>query len=104
LPGIRISDWRGRSPDDTLLVKLAWKQNQSPELARFWVYAVDPRTYNGRGPPAAFYRYSPDRKGERPRDHLAGFSGLLNADAFSGYDALYRPESDGHVRIAHVAC
>jgi transposase len=89
--------------DDTPIRRLAPGLGRTI-TARFWVYAVDPRTYDGRGPPAAFYRYSPDRKGERPRDHLAGFSGLLHADAFSGYDALYRPESDGHVRIAHVAC
>jgi transposase len=89
--------------DDTPIRRLAPGLGRTV-TARFWVYAVDPRTYDGRGPPAALYRYSADRKGERPRDHLAGFSGLLHADAFSGYDALYRPASDGHVRITHVAC
>ena len=59
----------------------------------------------GPGPPAAFYRYSPDRKGERPRDHLAGFKGLLHADAYAGYDALYRPQGRQAVSgSSTVAC
>jgi hypothetical protein len=45
--------------------------------------------------PAAFYRYSPDRKGERPAEHLAGFSGFLHADAYAGYSIP---------RITHVQC
>ena len=67
---------------------------------------VDPRTWAaqpGPGPPAAFYRYSPDRKGERPREHLAGFRGWMHADAFAGYDALTR-RAGQPARIQHVAC
>ena len=40
-------------------------------------------------PPAAAFFYSPDRKGERPAGHLAGFSGFLQADAYAGFDRLY---------------
>ena len=75
--------------DDTPIRTLAPGTGKT-RLARFWCYAVDPRPYAGAGHPAAFYRYSPDRKGERPRSHLEGFSGYLHADAFAGYDALYR--------------
>jgi hypothetical protein len=50
----------------------------------------DDRPAGSRAPPAVWYRYSPDRKGERPQEHLAGYTGILQADAFSGYDALYR--------------
>jgi hypothetical protein len=39
--------------------------------------------------PNAYYRFSPDRKGERPRDHLATFHGIIQANAFSGYEALF---------------
>ena len=88
--------------DDTPIRRLAPGLGRTI-TARLWVYAVDPRTYHGQGPPAAFYRYSPDRKGERPRDHLAEFCGFLHADAYSGYEALYRPEP-GRSRITHVAC
>ena len=50
------------------------------------------------------YRYSADRKGERPRSHLHGFSGYLHADAFAGYEALYRPNGNQPPRITQVAC
>jgi transposase len=58
--------------------------------ARLWTYVRDDRPAGSRAPPAVWYRYSPDRKGERAREHLAGYTGILQADAFSGYDALYR--------------
>jgi len=61
--------------------------------ARLWTYVRDDRPAGSRAPPAVWYRYSPDRKGERPREHLAGYTGILQADAFSGYDALYRDGS-----------
>lgn len=89
--------------DDTPIRTLAPGTGKT-RLARFWCYAVDPRPYAGAGHPAAFYRYSPDRKGERPRSHLEGFSGYLHADAFAGYDALYRANGAKPPRITHVAC
>ena len=89
--------------DDTPIRTLAPGTGKT-RLARFWVYAVDPRSHAGPGPPAAFYRYSADRKGERPREHLAGFAGVMHADAFAGYDALYRPEPGKTARIQHAAC
>ncbi len=48
--------------------------------------------------------YSADRKAERPREHLSGFAGVMHADAFPGYDALYRPEPGKPARIQHAAC
>ncbi|MGF6609357.1 hypothetical protein OKW45_004279 [Paraburkholderia sp. WSM4175] len=67
--------------------------------ARLWTYVRDDQPAGSRAPPAVWYQYSPDRKGERPRTHLQGWSGILQADAFSGYDALYR---DG--TIIEAAC
>ena len=75
--------------DDTPIRTLAPGTGKT-RLSRFWCYAVDPRPYQGSGYPAVLYRYSPDRKGERPRGHLDGFNGYLHADAFAGYQALYR--------------
>ncbi len=89
--------------DDTPIRTLAPGTGKT-RLARFWCYAVDPRPHLGSGHPAVLYRYSADRKGERPRSHLAGFSGYLHADAFAGYAALYRPEGNMPPRITHVAC
>jgi len=57
---------------------------------RLWTYVRDDRPAASRAPPAVWYPYSPDRKSERPQKHLQGFSGILQADAYSGYDALYR--------------
>ena len=68
---------------------------------------LDERSWQGPRAPAAWYRFSPDRKGERPRDHLAGFEGTIQADAYTGYTALTR-ESGGPgrnaPRIQHAAC
>jgi hypothetical protein len=38
-----------------------------------------------------FY-YSPDRRGEHPQKHLRSWTGILQADAFSGYNELYKPD------------
>jgi transposase len=89
--------------DDTPIRTLAPGTGKT-RLSRFWCYAVDPRPYQGPGHPAVFYRYSADRKGERPRGHLEGFSGYLHADAFAGYEALYRADGQQPPRITHVAC
>ncbi|MEX3901638.1 transposase [Paraburkholderia sp. BR10954] len=55
--------------------------------ARLWTYVRDDGPAGSHAPPAVWYRYSPDRKGERPQEHLAGYTGILQADAFSGYVA-----------------
>lgn len=89
--------------DDTPIRTLAPGTGKT-RLSRFWCYAVDPRPYQGSGYPAVLYRYSPDRKGERPRSHLDGFNGYLHADAFAGYQALYRANGRNAPRITHVAC
>jgi transposase len=89
--------------DDTPIAVLAPGRGRT-RLGRFWVYAFDPRPWGGTGPPAALYRYSPDRKGERPQGHLAGFAGWLHADAYAGYGALTMPRGNKPPRITHVAC
>src|SRR3712207_3849564 len=89
--------------DDTTIRVLAPGRGRTRQ-GRFWVYAFDPRPWGGTGPPAAFYRYSPDRKGERPREHLAGYAGWLHADAYAGHGALTAAKGGKPPRIAHVAC
>src|SRR5437762_1529661 len=75
--------------DDTPIAVLA-PGNGKTRTGRLWTYVVDERPWQGGRAPAAYYRFSPDRKGERPRDHLAGFRGVIQADAFSGYESLAR--------------
>ncbi len=61
------------------------------DIARCWTYVRDDRPFGGADPPAAMFYYSRDRKGEHPQAHLATYRGILQADAFSGYTALYEP-------------
>ena len=56
---------------------------------RLWTYVRDDRPFGGADPPAALYFYSPDRRGEHPQAHLASWTGLMQADAYAGYDRLY---------------
>ena len=67
--------------------------------ARLWVYVRDDRPSGANAAPAVWFRYSPDRKGIHPQTHLKEFSGILQADAFAGYNAVY--ESG---RVLEAAC
>ena len=58
---------------------------------RIWTYVRDDRPFAGRAPPAALYYASRDRRQEHPARHLHGFTGILQADAYSGYNELYDP-------------
>src|SRR5215207_3410612 len=51
----------------------------------------DDRPFAGPAPPAAMFHYSRDRTAEHPNRHLAGYAGILQADAYAGYNALYEP-------------
>jgi transposase len=66
---------------------------------RLWVYVRDDRAAGSKEPPAVLFRYAPDRKGERPAEHLKDFSGVLQADAYAGFNQLY---DSG--RILEAAC
>jgi transposase len=56
-----------------------------------WTYVRDDRPFAGHAPPAALYYASRDRRHEHPARHLHGFTGILQADAYSGYNELYDP-------------
>jgi len=56
-----------------------------------WTYVRDDRPFGGRAPPAALYYASRDRRHEHPARHLQGFSSILQADAYGGYNPLYDP-------------
>ena len=62
----------------------------STKTGRLWVYAKDDRASGNSAPPAVWFAYSPDRKGEHPQHHLRDFTGVLQADAFAGYRVLYQ--------------
>jgi transposase len=75
--------------DDTTVPVLAAGKT---DIARCWVYVADDKPFGGTSPPAAMFYYSRDRSGEHPQAHLAQWSGIFQADAFSGYGKLYVPD------------
>jgi transposase len=72
--------------DDTTVPILAKGQTVT---GRVWVYVRDDRPFGGKDPPAALFYASRDRTREHPERHLAGYAGVLQADAFDGYNRLY---------------
>jgi transposase len=70
-----------------------------------WTYVRDGRPWKSRDPPAAWYRYSPDRKGEHPQRHLKSYQGKLQVDAYAGFEALFVALGPGRpANIVEVAC
>ncbi|UWQ59335.1 IS66 family transposase [Leisingera caerulea] len=67
--------------------------------ARVWTYVRDERPWGGADPPAAWYRFTSNRKGEHPSAHLASYKGWMHADGYSGFNELYRSGA-----IREVAC
>jgi len=74
--------------DDTPIKVLAPGTGKT-KTARLWVYARDDRPAGDPNPPAVWFRYSPDRQGIHPQTHLRGYEGILQADAYAGFNALY---------------
>jgi len=74
--------------DDTTVPVLAKNKTTT---GRLWTYVRDDRPFGGPAPPAAVFHYSPDRRGEHPQRHLAGYAGVLQADAYAGFNDLYDP-------------
>lgn len=84
--------------DDTPLPVLAPGEGRT-RTARLWTYVRDDRPAGSNDPPAVWFAYSPNRKGEHPQRHLRAFNGILQADAYAGFDALY-----GSGRVQEAAC
>jgi transposase len=74
--------------DDTTVPILAKSKTIKGHI---WTYVRDDRPFGGRAPPAALYYASRNRRQEHPARHLHGFTGILQADAYSGYNELYDP-------------
>jgi transposase len=72
--------------DDTTVPVLAKSKTRT---GRLWTYVRDDRPFGGCDPPAAVLFYSPDRGAKHPEEHLAGYAGLMQADAYAGFNRLY---------------
>lgn len=73
------------------------------KIARLWAYVRDDRPAADLTPPAVWFQYTPDRKGENPARHLRAFHGILQADGYAGFNALYDPTRQAGV-ILEAAC
>ena len=89
--------------DDTP-VKVLNPGTGKTKTGRMWVYVNDGRPRGDDAPIAAGYYYSPDRKGERPEEHLKDFTGILHADAYAGYNNLYISEENPEATVEEVCC
>jgi hypothetical protein len=69
------------------------------KTGRLWTYVRDDQPAASTEAPAVLFRYSPDRRGEHPQGHLKEFAGILQADAYSGFNKLYEQG-----RILEAAC
>lgn len=69
------------------------------KTGRLWTYVRDDRPAGDATPPAVWFAYSPDRKGEHPKEHLKKFHGTLQADGYAGFDQIYAAGS-----IREAAC
>jgi len=72
--------------DDTTVPVLAKGKTIT---GRLWTYVRDDQPFAGPDPPAAVFYYSRNRNGEHPNRHLAGYTGILQADAYAGFGDLY---------------
>lgn len=91
---IRVLDRSGKKKDLGKAVK----------QGRIWTYIRDQRPWSGAAPPGVVYYFSPDRKGDHPRGHLAQSSGILQADACAGFKDLYEQRADGTRQFREAAC
>ena len=96
--GRHVLTGRAIFADDTPVKVLAPGTGKTA-TGRAWTYVRDERPWAGDGAPAAWYRFSADRKAHHPKEHLAGFAGWMHADGYAGFESLIRA---GPIR--EVAC
>jgi transposase len=89
----------GKLHADDTPVPVLLPGNKKTKTGRLWTYVRDDRNAGSELAPAVWFAYSPDRKGIHPQSHLAGFSGVLQADAYAGFNELYR-----NGQITEAAC
>ena len=86
--------------DDTTVPVLARNRTS---IGRLWTYVRDDGPFGSSSPPAAMFHYTPDRTAAHPRRHLSRYTGILQADAYAGFNELYR-EGRAPGTIVEAAC
>lgn len=79
--------------DDTVLPLIEPGRGKTRQ-ARMWVYIR-----GGVGPRLVVYDFTIDRRKERPIEFMGNYRGYVHADAYSGYNELFRREE-----IIEVGC
>lgn len=88
--------------DDTT-IKLLAPGNGKTKTARMWIFSCDQRPWAGGAPQAAWYQFSPDRKGIRTEKHLEGYTGFIHADGYAGFNKLYAQDKATEMAcMAHI--
>lgn len=77
---------------DDSIIPLQVKGKGKVQKARLWAYVR-----GGTDPPLTVYDFSHDRSKRRPLDFLGDYRGYVHADAYSGYDELFR--RDGVIEV-----
>ena len=93
----------GKVHADDTPVPVLLPGNKKTKTGRLWVYVRDDRNAGSLQPAAVWFGYSPDRKGCHPQAHLSDFSGVLQADAYAGFNELYKPDREAGM-ITEAAC
>jgi len=89
----------GKLHGDDVPVPVLAPGNGKTNTGRLWTYVRDDRPAGSESPPAVWFAYSPDRRGEHPARHLKTFRGILQADAYAGFNQLFEQN-----QVAHAAC
>lgn len=76
---------RGVIHTDDTPVALLEKGAGKTITGRMWVYVA-----GGTGPPLRIFEFTRDRCKKRPMEFLADYQGFAHADAYKGYDGLFR--------------
>lgn len=97
-----VMDCRKLHTDDTPVPVLAPGRKKT-KTGRIWTYVRDDRSAGSSDPPAVWFAFSPDRQGKHPQQHLRHYHGVLQADAFAGYDRLFSAEREGGP-LTEAAC
>ena len=82
---VREGPWSGRAGGVQDAMGTPW------ECSSGGAWAVERFRFAGQDPPAALLRYSRNRSGAHAVEHLRGFTGILQADAYAGYNPFYTP-------------
>ena len=74
------------------------------KTGRIWTYVRDGKPHGDSSPRGACYFYSPDRKGIHPEEYLKNYTGIMHADAYSGYNQLYIGSKNKEATVTEVGC